>query len=333
MNKSRVNILFTCVGRRVALVESFRQAAEKLGVKSKIVGTDSDPLSPGLYVCDKRYVSLPIASRRYIPQLIDICRKHKIDILVPTIDTELKSLAMNKEKFADIGTFVLVSSPKVVTICQDKRQTYKFLCDNGFGSPWTSVLEKVNKKKLTFPLFLKPWDGSASRGNAVAHTIEDVKYFGKRIPNCLVQEYLEGQEYTCDAYVDFDMKVRCVVPRKRIQVRAGEVSKAQTAKIDILMSQTKQLVETLGAGPGVITIQCFLTSKKQLKFIEINPRFGGGVPLSIQAGADFPKWIISELLGKKASIKFDGWKDGLYMLRYDQAIWCKQNRLANKHTL
>ncbi len=330
MRKGRINILFTCVGRRVALVELFRRAAGELGFKSMIVGTDSDALSPGLYVCDKRYVSVPIATKRYVEQLLDICRKHRIDVLVPTIDTELKTLSLNKEKFVDVGTYVLVSSPEVIEICQDKRKTYEFLCANGFGSPWTEELRRVKKKEIRYPVFLKPWDGSASRGNAIAYNRGDLKYFGNKIPHCLVQEYIDGQEYTCDVYVDFKMRVRSVVPRKRIQVRAGEVSKALTCKDSRLISEVSRLVEVLGAGPGVITIQCFLTHQKELKFIEINPRFGGGVPLSIRAGAKFPKWVISELTGKKLIIKKDGWQDGLYMLRYDEAVWCVRDKLADK---
>ena len=69
------------------------------------------------------------------------------------------------------------------------------------------------------------------------------------------------------------------------------------------------------------SLQLFETAKGKLKFIEINPRFGGGIPLSIKAGANFPKWILQEMLGKKTNIKFDGFKDSLVMLRYDSEVW------------
>ena len=114
---------------------------------------------------------------------------------------------------------------------------------------------------------------------------------------------------------------RCVVPRKRIEVRAGEVSKGQVAKHSRIMSEAARLVETLGAGPGVITLQLILTAQGQTKFIEVNPRFGGGAPLSIKAGANFPKWILQQLVGKNPRIKFDGFKNGLTMLRYDAEVW------------
>jgi carbamoyl-phosphate synthase large subunit len=90
-----------------------------------------------------------------------------------------------------------------------------------------------------------------------------------------------------------------------------------------IMSEAARLVETLGAGPGVVTLQLFLTDDDKVKFIEINPRFGGGAPLSIKAGANFPKWILQELLGRKINIRFDGFKDNVIMLRYDSEVWLK----------
>ena len=140
---------------------------------------------------------------------------------------------------------------------------------------------------------------------------------------CIVQEYSDGVEYTCDVFVDFAMKVRTVVPRKRIEIRAGEVSKGQIVKHDEIMSQGRKLVETLGAGPGVITIQLIEDLNGNIKIIEINPRFGGGAPLSIKAGANFPKWILQQVIGREPRIKFDGFKDNLTMLRYDDEVWFK----------
>ncbi len=184
-----------------------------------------------------------------------------------------------------------------------------------------SVRSALSKKNIEWPCFLKPWDGYAGRGNAVVNNRKELLFYAKSIPNTICQELVEGTEYTCDVYVDFGMKVRCVVPRKRIEVRAGEVSKGQVAKNARIMSEATTLVEKLGAGPGVITLQLFLTGDGKIKYIEINPRFGGGAPLSIKAGADFPKWILHELAGGKPNIRSDGFKDGLIMLRYDSEVW------------
>jgi len=321
-----VNILFTCIGRRVSLLNSFRRAARQLKIKVSLLGTDTNELSSALQLCDKGFLVKPITHAGYIRQILSIVKTNRVKLLIPTVDLDLKLLSQNKSKFSALGCSVLISQPEVVDICQDKRKTHRFLVKNGFDTARTlsirSALSKQNhEEKLNWPCFIKPWDGYASRGNAVVRNREELLFFAKRIPNALCQEFIKGDEYTCDVYVDFNMKVRCIVPRKRIETRAGEVSKGQIVKQPRIMSESMRLVETLRAGPGVITLQLFLTPGDKVKFIEINPRFGGGVPLSIKAGANFPKWILQELLGEKPNIRFDGFKDNLIMLRYDSEVW------------
>jgi carbamoyl-phosphate synthase large subunit len=317
-----MNVLFTCIGRRVSLLESFRRAAASLKIDASFFGTDTTVLSPALQLCDTSFLVKPTTDPRYIKQLFDIVKDNKVTLIVPTVDLDLGILARNKAAFAKLGCTVLVSEPRVVDICQDKRTTRKFLSTNGFDSPQTfSPRELLAKKKLSFPYFLKPWDGYASRGTAVVKNREELAFYAKRIPHCIAQEFVKGMEYTCDVFVDFDMRVRCVVPRMRIETRAGEVSKGQIVKNAKLMAAAAKVVETLGAGPGVITIQCFLTPAGGIKFIEINPRFGGGAPLAIEAGADFPKWILQQLIGQQPKIAADGFEDKLIMLRYDSEVW------------
>jgi len=318
----KIRILFTCIGRRVSLLNSFRTAAKQLGIKAVFYGTDTTVLSSAVQLCDKGFVVKPTVHADYIRQLLSIVKTNKIKLLVPTVDLDLKVLAENKAKFTAAGCCVLVSKPNVVDICQDKRKTFSFLLKNGFDTPLTmNARQALAKKKLNLPYFLKPWDGYASKGNAVVKNRRELEVFSKRIPNCIVQEVIKGTEYTCDVYVDFGMKVRCVVPRKRIEIRSGEVSKGQVIKNARIMSKAAKLVEKLGAGPGVITLQLFLTGEGKIKFIEVNPRFGGGAPLSIKAGANFPKWILQELLETKTNIRFDGFKNNLIMLRYDSEVW------------
>lgn len=324
----RLSVLFTCIGRRVSLLNSFRKAARELKTDISLLGTDTTELSSALQLCDKGFLVKPVMHAGYIKQLLSIVKANKVKLLVPTIDTDLSLLAENKPKFAAAGCCVLISGPPIVDICQDKRKTYQFLLKSGFDTPATmSVRTALAKKKLSWPCFLKPWDGNASRGTAKVNNRKELLFFAKRIPNPICQEFVNGTEHTCDVYVDLNMKVRCVVPRKRIEVRAGEVSKGQVVKHPRIMREAARLVEALGAGPGVITLQLFLTNDDKVKFIEINPRFGGGVPLAIKAGANFPKWVLQEVLGRRTKIRFDGFKDKVIMLRYDGEVWLEN---ANK---
>jgi len=263
----------------------------------------------------------------YIDQLLAIVRRLGVSLLVPTVDLDLRLLAESKARFEELGCRVLVSNPDVIDACQDKRRTFEFLTTNGFDSPATmsvrAALAADSRGELKWPCFLKRWDGYAGLDNAVARDRKELRFFAERIPNPMCQEFVEGQEYTCDVYGYFDMRGRCVVPRLRIEGRAGEVSKSRVVKNSRIVAQTRRVVELLGAGPGVITVQLFLTEDGRLRFNEINPRFGGGAPLSIQAGADFPRWILQELTGRRLRIDPRGFAKGLVMLRYDDEVWVR----------
>ena len=317
-----LNVMFTCIGRRVSLLNAFRASMKKLGVKGHFIGTEMSELSSAFHCCDKGFLVKPTTHRGYLKQLLGIVKSEKIKLLVPTVDLDLKLLAQNRHKFEKLGCCVLISAPEVINICQDKRKTYQFLAKNGFDTPLTrSNQSALHKKDLRYPCFLKPWDGYASRGSAIVRNRMELSFYIKTVPNCIVQEYISGNEFTCDVFVDFDGKVRCVVPRQRLEVRSGEVSKAQIVKDPKITETAAKAVEALGAGPGVITVQLIKNGNSKINIIEINPRFGGGVPLSIKAGANFPRWILQELIGKKPRIKFDGFKDNLVMLRWDSEVW------------
>jgi carbamoyl-phosphate synthase large subunit len=316
------HVLFTCIGRRVSLLNAFRDAAKAAKLKCRFFGTDMTELSSAFQLCDEKFVVKAVCHKGYINQLLRIVRDNSIKLIVPTVDLDLKELAENREKFEKLGCRILVSSPDVVDICQDKRKTFKFLEKNNFDTPKTATAQKIlSQKRITFPLFLKPWDGYASRGNEIVRNRKELAFYAKKIPNCIAQEYVKGDEYTCDCFVDFDGNVRCVVPRRRIEVRSGEVSKGQVVKNTDIMNKTAEVVKTLKAGPGVITVQLILTTDNKIKVIEINPRFGGGAPLAIKAGADFPRWILGMTAGRKPVIGFDCFQDGLMMLRYDAEVW------------
>ncbi len=320
--RKTITILFPCVGRRVSLIKAFRQAAKRLGLKCTIIGTDKSELSPAMQCCDKKFIVQAISEPAYMRESLKIIKEHKVDLIVPTIDLDLVYWAHKKRALQKLGCRTLISKTQVVEMCQDKRLTAKFLKEHQFNSPETiSRSAALKRKKHSFPYFLKPWDGYASRGNAIVNSVEELKFYCKHIPNCLVQQHIQGHEYTSDVYVDFDGNVQCVVPRLRIETRSGEVSKGKTVRHPQVIEACQKLVKKLGAGPGIITIQCMVTMQDEVKIIEINPRFGGGAPLAIKAGANFPLWILTEWLEKPLPNNMDRWKENLYMLRYDQEVW------------
>jgi carbamoyl-phosphate synthase large subunit len=252
-----------------------------------------------------------------------------VGLLVPTVDLDLKALARQRKEFAEMGCHVLVSSPRVVEICQDKRQTHEFLTKQGIDTPETVPVEnQLRAQVLPYPCYVKPWNGYASKFNSLAQNRQDLESLAQKIPHAICQALVTGDEFTCDVYVDMANQVRCAVPRQRLEIRSGEVSKARVVMAPDVIEVAKHVVQRLKAGPGVITVQLIRTPKAKLKVIEINPRFGGGVPLSIKARADFPKWILEEITGQVPSINAAKFHDDLVMLRYDQEVWATAEALG-----
>jgi carbamoyl-phosphate synthase large subunit len=78
---------------------------------------------------------------------------------------------------------------------------------------------------------------------------------------------------------------------------------------------------------GCLTVQVFLNRiSGRIIAIEINPRFGGGYPLSYRAGANYPLWLINEYFDNKPIQYSDSWEDQLLMLRYDDEVIIHANK-------
>lgn len=322
--QKRVGVLFTCVGRRVELLRAFRRAAEHLPIRLEIHGADMSRLSPAVHHVDKAHTVPAVSDRRYISDLVGLVRRHKLHLLIPLLDPELPALSAATERFAEVGCRALVSLPSVIRTCRDKILTFKALKGAGIDTPQTwTWREMLKRKRHRFPYFLKPRKGSAAMGNFVINNRDELATFGRRVRDPIVQEYVEGVEHTLDVYTGFDGKPRCVVPRRRLEVRTGEVSKGLIVKNPAIMAIGCAVAEALGGCRGVVTVQCIVTRQGRIRVIEINPRFGGGVPLSIQAGADFPRWILSELIGRQPRISATAFRDDLAMLRFDESVFVR----------
>lgn len=321
-SKTTVHLLFTCIGRRVELIRAFRKAGDALGLRLEIHGADASLFSPAIHRVDRVHVVPPIASGNYIDALAEIVRRKKINLLIPLIDSDLPAIAAARGRFGDLGCLALISSPGVVQTCRDKLATFDALRQAGIDTPdtWTWD-EALRRKRNRFPYYLKPRAGSAAKGNFIVRDADELRVFGRRVTEPIVQEFVEGTEYTLDVYTGLDGRPRCVVPRKRLEVRTGEVSKGLIVKDPAIMAVGQRVAEALDECRGVVTVQCIATPDRRIRVIEINPRFGGGAPLSIHAGADFPKWILQELLGRRPRINPTGFRDDVAMLRYDDSVF------------
>jgi carbamoyl-phosphate synthase large subunit len=306
----------------VELVQAFQRAGEDMGIDLVVHGTDLNRLAPAMHVVDRGHLVPRIDNPDYLPRLIQIAKKYKIDALIPTIDTDLPLLSRARDEFAKVGCDCVISDQRVIDICQDKYLTFETLRDARIDTPNTWTLEEAAAlDKHKFPYHMKPRQGSAGKGNYHITNLQELNTFGKREKDPLVQEFVDGVEHTMDVYTGLDGVPRCAVPRRRMEVRFGEVSKGVVVKDQAIMDTGIRVARALGGCRGVVTVQCMVTKRGRIRVIEINPRFGGGAPLGIEAGADFPKWLMTELLGGMPRIQASGFKDQLVMLRYDQSVF------------
>lgn len=312
------NILILSAGRRVELVQSFQTELRGRLPGAKVFVTDLDPqMSAACQVADRAFQAPPVTEPGYHDFLLDLCLREGVRLVVPTIDTELLGLARNRQRFAAHGVTLVISDESLVSACRDKRVSSALFQEVGVDVPHI-----FDRDALEFPCFAKPYDGSRSVGAVLLPTAESLTAKMLDDPKMMFLEYIDRthQEYTVDAYYDRDGAMRCVVPRERLEVRDGEVNKGVTRKHHVYDYLKDRLLEVKGAR-GCLTVQLFTKADgSRYAALEINPRFGGGFPLTYAAGANYPGWLIDEyLLGKEVE-SFDGWEADLLMLRYDAKV-------------
>ena len=323
------NILISCAGRRVSLVRLFQDAYRDLKIKGNVFAADMSRYAPALQVADKFFIVPEVHDKNFIEYLVFACLENKITLIIPTIDTELNILSASEDIFEANGIKLLICPNNINDIFLDKKYTQKFFHDNGIPTPKFYDSEDPNfLNEVEFPLILKPAIGNSSIGVTKVENYNELMFFLNYLENPIIQEFIEGDEFTIDVLVGIDGEVKCAVPRLRIETRAGEVSKAMTIKDLLIIEWSYKLVSSIKGAQGCITIQCIKKSDGEIRFIEVNPRFGGGYPLSAEAGANFPRWILQMFLGIKVDDNMQStWAHELLMLRYDQGVFFNQNSI------
>ena len=237
---------------------------------------DCDELAVGFHFSDQSYVVPKINEEHYIEELLDIIEKENIDLILPT-SNDVIPLSMNKD---NIDAMMFMSDYDVIETCVDKFLFYK-TCQSSFPLPKTT--------NEFIPIFAKPREGKGSVGvELIDRSIEDYVY----------QEYLPGTEYTIDVLCDMDSNVLSVIPRIRLQTKAGISTKGRIIRNKFIENTCKEMAEFLNL-KGPVCMQMKEDKYGDPKFIEINPRFGGGTYFTTLSGVNFVKIILDLVKGKK----------------------------------
>ncbi|MEW6573300.1 MAG: ATP-grasp domain-containing protein [Bacillota bacterium] len=307
---------FPAGGRRVELITLFKE----LG---KVIVGDVAPIAPTLYFADEPILLPPMKDDRCLSFLIDTCKRKRVSAVIPLIDPEIVFLAKNKDVFSAESVMPIVSGLDSAEIGSDKLATYEFFRKIGIPTPRTALLEEHPSfiASTAFPLILKPRFGSAGQGIYVCADENELSFWADKLRGLdyILQEMLGGDEITIDGFSTGDGVLVQAVQRKRLKVRSGEVERAVTVKKPLLFEYMEHIAANLRPF-GPFNVQVF-SAGDRFGFTEINLRFGGGYPLAHRAGARFPELVRDLFLGRTIKTRVGNYQEGLYMLRYDSAVY------------
>ncbi len=306
----KMNILLTSVGRRTYLVDYFKDALKELDGN---VFAANSVFTYAMSHADSYVITPEIFSNNYIDFLLKYCKEKNITVIISLFDIDLPILSKNKQLFLDIGVNIIVSSPNVIDICNDKWKTYLFLQEQNIPTPKTflslsTVYESIENKTLNLPLIIKPRWGMGSIGIYKVETIDELNILYRKVKNevqstylkyessldidnsVLIQQYISGNEYGLEIINDLNGNYVTTFCKQKVAMRSGETDQALTINNPIL----HKIGETLSKKLGHICIldtDC-LEQNDNFYILEMNARFGGQYPFSHLAGANIPKQII-----------------------------------------
>jgi carbamoyl-phosphate synthase large subunit len=303
-------LLFIGGGRRVKLLKSFQNVLSQTN-RGTIITTDTEPMAASSFVADKTFL-VPYCSDvdAFTSRITEICSSEQISVIIPLLCAAVATVPILRQK---IEAKFISGTDSAIEICMDKKLTYEFLKQSSLPTP--EMFEDPQPEHL--PLFFRKRFSEGSKDSAM---ITDVAVLEakKDLPDGIFTKYLNGREFTVDAYKDLQGKLVCMVSRERLKIRAGEVEKSVTSFQPKLLSLIRQALESLDF-VGPITAQA-IEFNDEFFITEFNLRYGGGVTLSTAAGMNSPQWLIRELLDDFSPLP-PPIKWGLGMARYDEEFY------------
>lgn len=314
-----MNILILSAGTRNKVVQYFK---ENIGEGGRVIATDCSNLAPAVYDADAFYLVPRITAPGYLERILEICAKEKINGVFSLIDPELSLLAKEKEKFLAVGTTPIISGYDLVETCFDKYKMFQMLTKMGIPTG-KCYLDKeefyrdVREGKASYPVFIKPVKGSASLNINKVFSNKEVDVLFDLYDDLMIQEFMDGQEYGADVYVDMlSGKCTSIFVKKKIKMRAGETDKSVSVKIPALFEMIQKFVEKCGFC-GMIDIDIF-EIRGTFYISEVNPRFGGGYPHAYACGVNMPVQAVNNLAGRENPVMIGEYKEGICMMKYNE---------------
>lgn len=303
-----LTILRTGAGSAVApfVIGALRDAG------ARVVAADMSASAVGFSFAD-RALTLPAASSdALVPRLLAACETEDVDVLFPDVDEEFAPLARARAEFDKIGVRLLLSGVDTVDSCTDKLRFAGELARRGLPSPSTLRAADLSPD-AAFPLFVKPRTGRGSAHSVRVGDRAELACALRHVPDPLVQPFLPGAEYSIDTLSTMEGRFLYASVRERLATDSGISTRGRTVEWPDLEALAATVIEALGIiGPACL--QCILDASGAPQFTDCNPRLGGGVALSVEAGAPIVQDIVRLLRSQPPQGK-TRYRAGLVMLR------------------
>ena len=304
-----MNLLFSCIGQRGYIADFFRA---HLSPSDRIIGTGNTKWTPGFADCDASFILPDIDHEDYVPSVLDLCEREHINAVLSFSDPDVFKLSTAEERFAERGVVPLMPAPKIAEIAFDKLKTFEFLRDHGYSTPKTAA-DLSSARELKQPLYVKPRRGSGSRSTFLARSADELEVLFTYESDMIVQEAIFGEEIDIELCGDLDGRPVGICTWRKFKSRLGETERAETFRDPSILDFGLRLGELLRVrGPMDVDV---IRVEDELFVLELNPRFGGGYPVSHLAGADFPRLLLQMLRPGSAIEANFGFEPGVVMMK------------------
>lgn len=294
-----ITVVVTGVGSNIGqgIVKALRMAEMDV----RIIGTDMNSLSAGLFRCDKGYVIPPATSEGLLGKIMEVCNEESVDVILIGSDAEVPFFAAKKAIIErNTKAKIIVSNSSLVHKSHDKWETAKFLNDNGLAYPRSSLKETDSiqrlKNEVGFPLVIKPKMGAGSRNVFVAKNYGQLECALAYVNDPVIQEYIPGEEYTSGVFFDKSSRIKGIITMKR-ELRSGTTCRAIVDDFTEIKRGIMPVAELLSkhGAIGPVNIQSRYYSGK-VYTLEVNSRFSGTTVFRAKFNFNEPEAVLKHFV-------------------------------------
>ena len=307
----------------VAVIRALQAAGEH------VLALDANPGAVGLHLAGRAAV-LPRAEHPgYADALLAAVDEHRPVALICTVAEEYAALGPIADRLAALGTRMWLPDPVASRTCLDKAAFAAALSAAGVPHPSTVTSARA-AAMIAGPWVVKPAHGRGSRDVVFVDDARDLDHAFSVVPGAIAQTRVTGLEFTADALVGRDGTLLTCVPRWRDETRGGISVRGTTFDSSAV---TEVVAATLCAvgHTGPANVQGFVADPQALAadpdapvtvtVVEVNPRFSGGLPLTLAAGADVVGTYLAGILDEAAELPRLTYRPGVRMTRHFAEVY------------